>query len=230
MDRPTLPDGESLRQLAGRLDITLSTAQAEQLTLYCQLLWEWNGKINLTRHTDLATFVARDLLDSHHLASCIDHGCQLLDIGSGGGVPAIPLQILRPDLRVTLAESVVKKATVLSEIVGQLKLPAQIRAERGEVAAGRTRYDLLTARAVGPLWKILTWLRDAWDHFDQLLLIKGPNWIAERGEARHRGLLRSLELRRIVSYDMPERSGQSVILSVQPRATSHEVGQGVGNG
>jgi len=49
---------------------------------------------------------------------------------------------------------------------------------------------------------------------DRLLLIKGPQWVAERAAARHLGLLRTLELRRLVTYDMPGHDGQSVILSV----------------
>ena len=83
------------------------------LERYCELLWEWNEKINLTRHTDYEKFVARDLVDSLAFAEFLEPGEKVLDVGSGGGVPGVVLAIVRPDLKVSLADSVGKKAKVL---------------------------------------------------------------------------------------------------------------------
>ena len=62
---------------------------------------------------------------------------------------------------------------------------------------------MLVARAVAPLAKLLFWLAPHWDAFDELLLVKGRSWVDERGEARHRGLLKNLELRKAAVYAMP---------------------------
>ena len=80
--------------------------QLEQLDRYCQLLWDWNSRMNLTRHTDYDLFVSRDLLDTLRLATHLRADTDVLDVGPGGGVPGVLLAILRPDLRVSLAESV----------------------------------------------------------------------------------------------------------------------------
>ncbi len=54
---------------------------------YCELLWQWNQRMNLTRHTDYDRFVSRDLVDTLELADLIDTGVEVLDFGTGGGVP-----------------------------------------------------------------------------------------------------------------------------------------------
>ncbi len=184
------------------------------LARYCDVLWGWNEKLNLTRHTDVETFVDRDLLDTTRLADLLEEEELVLDVGSGGGIPGILLGIMRPDLRVALAESVGKKAEVLNDMVQELELEITVFHARAEDVVGDIRFDTLTARAVGPLWKICTWFEGHWEHFGRLLAIKGPRWVEERGEARHRGLLKNVELRKTVVYSMPGTEAESVILKL----------------
>jgi 16S rRNA (guanine527-N7)-methyltransferase len=88
------------------------------------------------------------------------------------------------------------------------------------------RYDSIVARGVGPLVKLCGWLKDEWHKIGRLLAIKGPKWIEERGEARHRGMLQSVQVRRLVSYPMPGTESESVILQIaresSPFAVSEE--------
>ena len=79
--------------------IELSEPQAEKMEAYARLLWQWNEQLNLTRHTTWDLLVSRDLRDVVHLAPLLAAGEEVLDLGSGGGVPGIPLAILRPDLQ-----------------------------------------------------------------------------------------------------------------------------------
>lgn len=197
--------------------IELPPEQIEHLDQYCRLLWQVNEKLNLTRHTDYETFVGRDLVDSLQLAALIEESETVLDVGSGGGVPGIVLAILRPDLSVSLCESVGKKAQALNEMVSELNLPVSVCGARVEDVLQDFSFDVLVARAVGPLWKILKWLEPHWPSVGRLLAVKGPRWTEERGEARHRGLLRSLELRRAASYPMPDTDSESVVLKVSPK-------------
>ena len=111
-----------------------------------------------------------------------------MDLGTGGGVPGILISILRPDLTISLCDSVGKKAKVVDEIVQELDLQVAVFNARLEDLLEDFRFDSVVTRAVGPLWKICTWFQGHWHSFDRLLAIKGPRWAEERGEARHRGV------------------------------------------
>ena len=201
-------------ELKSHFDFDICDDQIRKIQRYCHLLWDWNTKINLTRHTTFDRFVGRDLLDSLQLAAVLNAGEEILDVGSGSGVPGLLLAILRPDLEVSLSESTQKKAKVLDDMVSRLGLPVSVYSERAEVVLDDFRFHSLTSRAVGPLWKLLKWFEPYWASFDRMLMIKGPSWIEERGEARHRGFMAGKELRRIATYTSPETGAESVILSV----------------
>ena len=207
---------DSLETALTHYDIFLDEDQIEQLDTYRHLLWEWNSKINLTRHTTIDKFVARDLIDTLELAKHLEPESKVLDIGSGGGVPGITLAILRPDLDLSLCESVVKKANVLQAMVEDLGLNTQVFANRAEDVLQEISYDMLIARAVAPLWKFMFWLNPHKKSFKKLLLIKGPAWVNERGEARHRGVSKGFDLRRENEYSTPGTDMVSTILSITP--------------
>ncbi len=125
------------------------------------------------------------------------------------------LAILRPDLQVTLCDSVGKKARAVESIVKALKLPIPVYPTNVQKVLDDFRYDTLVVRAVGPLSKLCTWLADYWHSFGRVLAIKGPKWVDERGEARHLGLLKNLELRKLDAYTMPDTESESVILQLR---------------
>lgn len=185
---------------------------------YCIQIWSWNQSINLTRHTTPELFVKRDLLDSWHLAKLLEPNEEILDIGTGGGVPGVLVAILRPDIQVTLCDSVAKKAVVMQRVVDQLQLKVPVYPLSVQKVLEDFRYDSLTARAVGPLIRLCTWLQEDWHKFKRLLAIKGPKWVEERGEARHKGVLKNIELRRVAAYQMPDTESESTILQLlRPR-------------
>lgn len=188
----------------------------DPICLYCFLLWEENKKINLTRHLDFDTFVARDLHDSLQLASHLPDGWDVLDVGTGGGVPGILLAILRPDLNIVLSDSIGKKAKVIRKFVQQLKLKLHVVAGRAESILEDERFHTAVCRAVGPLWKICHWFKDDWAGISQMLAIKGPNWTEERKEARHRGYLNELDLRCVAEYPLLGTDSKSFILKLSP--------------
>ncbi len=200
------------------LAVELDPPVAERLETYAKLLWEWNEKLNLTRHTTWERFVGRDLRDCLQLAPLLGEGEEVLDLGSGNGVPGIPLAILRPDVTISLAESVGKRAKVLDEIVADLNLPVAVYAARGEDLLEDFRFTTIVSRAVGSLAKFCTWIEPHWSNVDRLLLVKGPKWVEERGEARHLGALANLDLRRVASYPLgDDQDSEGVILQVSPK-------------
>lgn len=141
----------------------------------------------------------------------------VLDVGTGGGVPGVVLAVARPDLRVSLSESIGKKARVVADIVAQLGLQTPVFHARAEDVLSEQRFDTLLVRAVARLKKLLEWFRPHWKAFDRLLVLKGPSWIDERGEARHYGLLHDLALRKLLSYPLPGTESESVLLQICPR-------------
>lgn len=205
---------DALKEMLRAQQIDATEEQVEKLDQYRRLLWSWNERMNLTRHTTLEKFVDRDVVDSYQLSKLLERGERVLDVGTGGGVPGVVMAILRPDLSVSLCESTQKKARAVQSITTDLGLAIRVYPNRAEEVLEITTFDTLVARAVAPLTKALGWLQPHWDAFDRLLLIKGRAWIEERDEARNAGLMRGLELRKAATYETPRSGAESVILSV----------------
>lgn len=202
--------------------VEIEPSVAVQLQHYVEVMWRWNEQLNLTRHTTWELFVGRDLRDCLQLAALLEEGEEILDLGSGNGIPGIPLSILRPDVSVALAESVTKRAKVLSEIISEVGLPVPVYGARGEDLLEDFRFSTIVARAVGSIAKFCRWMEPHWASVDRLLLIKGPRWVEERAEARHAGVLKNLNLRRIAAYPLgDDEESEGVILQIVPaRSTS----------
>lgn len=196
----------------------LTPQQVAALDRYRARLWNWNEKLNLTRHTTHEKFVSRDVVDSLQLANLLAPNERVLDVGTGGGVPGAVIAILRPDLQVSLCDSVAKKAKVVEAIVNEADLPVRTHHARAEDLLEKQKFDTLVIRAVAPLAKLLRWFQPHWANIGRLLVIKGPNWVAERGEARHLGLFKDLQLRKAVAYPLAGTESESVILEIKPKS------------
>jgi 16S rRNA (guanine527-N7)-methyltransferase len=208
---------DSLTAALDRYKLVLPADQIERLDRYCRLLWDWNTKINLTRHTDYEKFVGRDVLDTQQLAAHLRQEEEVLDVGTGGGVPGVVLAIIRPDLKVTLCDSVAKKARAVESIAQELGLEVPVMPFRAEDVLEDARFDALVIRAVGPLAKLLAGFKPHWNMFRRMLVIKGPKWPEEMTEARRRGLDKNLQIKTAAEYAMPGADGKSVILKIWPK-------------
>ncbi|MGI5832400.1 MAG: 16S rRNA (guanine(527)-N(7))-methyltransferase RsmG [Thermoguttaceae bacterium] len=204
----------SLSEVLAQYQIKLSAKQIDLIDRYCRALWEWNTKINLTRHDDYEKFVTRDVVDSMQLAALLQQGEHVLDVGTGGGVPGILLAILRPDLNVELCDATGKKAKAVGAIVDEIGLELNVWHAKAEELLKVHRFHTLVVRAVSKLDRLLTMFAPTWFAFDRILMIKGPSWVEERGEARHFGRLKNLALRKVADYTNPGIERQSVILQV----------------
>ena len=128
-----------LREEAAKLGLSRSPEQTARFDRYAQLLVEWNEKMNLTAITQPEEIVVKHFLDSliPALAVPIPQGASLVDVGTGAGFPALPLAILRPDLRITLLDSLNKRLIFLEEVCRELEIPAQRIHARAEEAGRR---------------------------------------------------------------------------------------------
>ena len=146
--RPELETG--LRELG------LDAALADPLLAYLALLARWNATYNLTAIRDPREMLAKHLLDSLAMHARLDGVETLADLGTGPGLPGIPLAIASPRLQVTLVESNGKKARFLREAVRRLKLAnASVAESRIESFDAPGRFDAITARALATLPLIL---------------------------------------------------------------------------
>jgi 16S rRNA (guanine527-N7)-methyltransferase len=205
----------SLKQTIEDHGLSIPDESYPQLKHYCQALWRINKEMNLTRHTSYEKFVTRDLVDTLEISKLIPEGKDVLDVGSGGGVPGMVLAILRPDLNVTLCDSVGKKANALGEIMDEVGLELEIYQCRAEDLLKDFRYDYTTARAVGPLRKMGLWFEGRWSAIGRLLAVKGPKWVEEKNEANAAGLLKKIDLRVVAEYQVPGVEWKSVILQLK---------------
>jgi 16S rRNA (guanine527-N7)-methyltransferase len=212
----------SIADESERLGITVPPEAIQRLAAYAASLWSWNERLNLTRHTDAARFVSRDLADVAAIAPHLADGERVLDVGTGGGVPGVILAILRPDLRVELVDSVAKKARAVRGILDEIRLPLPVHEAAAQLvvteagAAGK-RFDTLVVRAVAPLVKLLGWFEPICDAYGRMLVIKGPRWEEEKGEARHKGFGKKVSIRRIAAWPIRGSDNESVLLEIRRR-------------
>lgn len=153
---------DSVREIlltgAHDLGISLSDHQLDAFERFTNLLLEWNAKFNLTRITDPGEIAVKHYLDSLSMLKFVEipAGARVIDVGTGAGLPGLPLKIVRPDLEMTLLDSVRKKLAFLQVVVDELELPklelVHGRAEDvGRMPAYREQYDFSISRAVARL-------------------------------------------------------------------------------
>jgi 16S rRNA (guanine527-N7)-methyltransferase len=121
---------------------------AAQLVDYLELLLKWNARTNLTAIRDPDEIVRRHFGESLFLGAHLRDCSTLLDFGSGAGFPGVPVQLLRPEIAVTLAESQGKKAAFLREVVRHFGLQTEVWASRVEAMPSERRFDAVALRAV----------------------------------------------------------------------------------
>ncbi|MBR1747618.1 MAG: 16S rRNA (guanine(527)-N(7))-methyltransferase RsmG [Clostridia bacterium] len=143
-----------MKELFFRAGIVLDEVQEERFLRYADLLTEYNEKFNLTAITDRREIYEKHFLDSALGGAYLSAGAEVVDVGSGAGFPAIPLKILRPDLKITMLDSLQKRVGFLNVVLQELGL-AGIEAVHGRAEdfakTNRERYDYAVARAVAPL-------------------------------------------------------------------------------
>ena len=115
----------------------------------------------------------RHVLNSVALADLIPDGSAVADVGSGAGLPGIPLAILRPDLQVDLVEPLLRRATFLTQAVDELDMADRVRVVRARAEDHHQTYDVVTARALAPLERLVRWCSPLRSPTGVILALKG---------------------------------------------------------
>ena len=142
---------------AEKMNIRVQPRQTEQFEIYARMLAEKNKVMNVTAVTDPDGIAVKHFADSISILTAADipQGARVIDVGTGGGFPGVPLLIMRPDINLTLLDSTAKKIDFISEVVSALGLNAETVSARAEELAKepgyREKYDFCVSRAVASL-------------------------------------------------------------------------------
>lgn len=184
-----LSDLRDLQLWLQQFDLELSSEHLEQTRCYLDTLLLWNRKMNLVSQRRPEEIITKHLADSFVAASALGDSERIVDLGSGGGFPGIPIAIAHPSSPVWLVESNQKKASFLAEAVARCGLSlVTVCAERIEVV--RQRADLarqltaVTARALSSIDELVEAAADLLAPRGRLIALKGPNYEAELGLSR----------------------------------------------
>ncbi len=175
---------------------------------HMQLMLEWNTRMNLTSITEEREIIIKHFLDSLSIVPLLPAGkIKMADVGTGAGFPGIPSKIARPDIRLTLIDSVRKKTDFLSEIISVLGMEAadaiHSRAEDlGADTEYRERFDVCTARAVAPLNILLEYTLPLVKKGGRALMMKGRDTGEIRGAKKALVLLGG-EISSVKTFNLP---------------------------
>jgi|SRR3989339_2158484 len=157
----------------------LTPEQIDQLMLYLSRLQQWNKKLNLTAITNTEEMITRHLMDSLAVAPFIS-ATRILDVGTGAGLPGLPLAVAQPEKNYVLLDSRGKKIHFLRQIIAELGCK-NVEAVHARVEEFNTLplFDGIICRAVGPVKEIVTATTHLQSPNGKWFFMKGPNYHAE---------------------------------------------------
>ena len=210
-----------LREQTAAFGLQLDDIAVNRLQKYSQLLREWNEKMNLTAITDPDEIVIKHFLDCLMIFknSEIPRGASVIDVGTGAGFPGMVMKIARPDIKLTLLDSLNKRLIFLSEVLKELDLSAEIihaRAEEGgKKPQLREKFDTSTARAVAKLNVLAEYCMPYVKVGGCFIAMKGPS-APEETEAAERAI-KKLGGGEIVNFEesLPMYGGDRVFCEIK---------------
>ncbi len=183
--------------------LKMTPAQIKLLLEYVSLLDKWNKTYNLTAVRDPSRMIGLHILDSLSLLPFLG-ASELLDVGSGGGLPGVPLAIARPELRITMLDSLQKKTTFIRQAIGELGLEnAEVVCERVERFQPAKRFPIVVSRAFAELRDFV--------HGAAHLVAENGRMVAMKGVYPHEEISRlpsSHMVERVIELDVPQVDGK----------------------
>lgn len=181
-----------LKEGAAAYGVELTDTQVKQFMIYKNLLQEWNEKINLTAITDDEGIIKKHFIDSITIlkSGVIENGASVIDVGTGAGFPGIPLKIIRPDIKLTLLDSLNKRIKFLETVCKEANIEGvkciHMRAEDGgRDKSLREKYDISTARAVANMRTLSEYCMPFVKVGGHFVALKGPSGYDEIEEAKN---------------------------------------------
>mgnify|MGYP004614816981 CR=1 FL=1 len=198
-----------MNEYASEIDIVFNDKQIEQFYKYMNLLLEWNEKINLTAITEKKDVILKHFIDSLTISKYIEENSTLVDIGTGAGFPGIPIKIYRPDVKVTLVDSLNKRINFLNEIISELELKdintIHSRVEEfGKNKRYREQFDIVTARAVANLTVLSEYLLPLTKIDGKCICMKGSEIQEEFNDSKNAIRILGGQIENIYKFNLPK--------------------------
>lgn len=213
-----------LTKECAEIGIELSFLQKGQFEEYYKLLIEWNKKINLTRITEPEDVVIKHFADSLTLLKYCDipQNSKVIDVGTGAGFPGIPLKIARPDIELTLLDSLQKRLNFLNEVCEQLNIKADLLHARAEDGAKNSiykeKYDVAVSRAVARMNVLAEYCLPYVRVGGQFIAMKGPELSEELNEAKSAIKTLGGEVTAIDEFEL-KGSGRTIVVIKKVKQT-----------
>lgn len=212
---------EIIKSAVADYKIQLTAIQLEQLEKYFKLLVEWNEKINLTAITDEQGVAVKHFADSLALFNYVDipENSTLIDVGTGAGFPGIVLKIARPDIKLTLLDSLQKRLIFLDTVLSELSLDAKLIHNRAEDGGQnidlRENFDFVVSRAVARLNVLAEYCLPYARLSGSFAAMKGPD--AENEIADGRKAIQTLggKIKKINSFSLLLDGGERTIIEIE---------------
>ena len=205
---------------AKELGVGLSEKQIDLFFEYFDNLKSWNERINLTSIKDNREIIINHFLDSISIAPIVDNNKTLLDIGSGGGFPGIPLKIVHPGLNVILVDSVNKKVSFLKDTIRKLALEDVEalwgRAEDPENKIPRNHFDYVVNRAVGTISDMLNLSMPYLNSNGAIVLMRGKKG-SEEWDQIPQELKDKYHLIEYKEFSLPYSESKRIVIILKPR-------------
>lgn len=200
----------------------LINSHSEEFERYFETLISFNEKVNLTAITDREEVYIKHFLDSILAIDEIPTSASLIDIGAGAGFPSLPIKIVRPDIRLTMLDSLNKRINFLNELCAHLNIESENVHSRAEDFAVKhhEQYDIATARAVARLNTLLEYLLPFVRVGGRVLAYKGSSFKEELIEAER--AIETLGGRYVgtLSFDLPKGMGERNIIIIEKVRTT----------
>lgn len=178
-DRVAIAD--VLKQGINSLKLDLGDDQVEKLLDYLALLNKWNSVYNLTSVRDPMQMVTLHVLDSLAAVPAFAGASNVLDVGAGGGLPGMVLAISRPDMKVSMIDTVHKKTAFLNQVKAELGLAnVTVYTKRVEQLEVKTKFDVITSRAFADLSDFVNWSGHLLQESGRFIALKGTAPAEER--------------------------------------------------
>ena len=209
-------DKQRLEAKCSTWNITLTGTQLYQLDAFAEILVDYNQKVNLTAITDPEGIEDKHFLDSLLFASQPEVAGRMVDVGAGAGFPSMPVKIARPDLAVTMLDSLQKRLTFLEEVSRQLELDCTFIHARAEDGGRekklRERFDFATARAVAHLRELAEYCLPYVKVGGYFVALKGPGAQEEIAESKNAIATMGGKVEKVMQFCLPENSTRTIVV------------------
>lgn len=213
---------------AKKIDVILDEEQIQKFYKYMELLLEWNEKINLTAIVEPHDIILKHFVDSLTVCKELEKNKTLADIGTGAGFPGIPVKILRPDLDITLIDSLNKRVNFLTMVIETLKLEKIVALhgrieDFGKNKKYREKFDYVTSRAVANLSTLSEYMIPLAKIGGKCICMKGSNIDEELKNAEKAIKTLGGKIEKVDTFLLPDTDmGRNIILIKKEKATPNK--------